>query len=291
MAGERDADRRRRSAPARRWCRRPPSARARRRARARATTSTLSAGSSSPRASVDPDVHRDGGGVRHRVAREQHAPPHAELRAARRTSAGSPGRSSSANSITPANFPSIADVRAQPLASGTSASGEPRGAVTHSSTKRARRRTRCRPPTIAGHAAPGRLAHVRRRRELEAALLRRVHDRARQQVPRPPLHRGRQPRARRLREPRRRHRRRSPSACPTVSVPVLSNTTAVTLAELLERAAVLHDDQPARGAVHPADDRDRRGEDQRARRRDDEHGEHALDVAARDVRHRAGERA
>ncbi len=50
-------------------------------------------------------------------------------------------------------------------------------------------------------------------------------------------------------------------------------------AELLERASVPDDDLPPRGAVDAADDRDGRGEDERARRRDDEHGQRATRIA------------
>ena len=70
--------------------------------------------------------------------------------------------------------------------------------------------------------------------------------------------------------------------CPTVTVPVLSNTATVAADEPFERGAVPHDDLPARRAIDPADDRHRRGEDQRTRRRDHEDREHAQRIVRRE---------
>ena len=62
------------------------------------------------------------------------------------------------------------------------------------------------------------------------------------------------------------------SGRPAVSVPVLSKSSTV-CRPALERAAALDDDTAPRGPGQPGDDRHRRGEDQRAWRRHDEHGD------------------
>ena len=74
--------------------------------------------------------------------------------------------------------------------------------------------------------------------------------------------------------------------------------------ELLERGAALHDDTTARGTREARHDRDRRGEDERARRRDHEHRDRPLEITrdgprdardgerdARGRRRRSGRRA
>ena len=63
--------------------------------------------------------------------------------------------------------------------------------------------------------------------------------------------------------------------------PRLVEDGGVHLLHPLERAAVAHDDVAARRAVDPAEDRDRRREDERTGGRDDEHREHARPVARR----------
>ena len=63
------------------------------------------------------------------------------------------------------------------------------------------------------------------------------------------------------------------------------------LAERLDRAGALDDHAAARGAREAGDERDRRGEDQRARRRDDDDGQRAHRVAAERPRQAGDERA
>ena len=70
------------------------------------------------------------------------------------------------------------------------------------------------------------------------------------------------------------------SGVPTVSVPVLSNRTVRACAERLDRPGALDDHARARGPRERRDERDRRGEDQRAGRRDHDDRERPDGVAA-----------
>ena len=76
-------------------------------------------------------------------------------------------------------------------------------------------------------------------------------------------------------------RSRRPSARPAVIVPVLSNSRISRCGEPLERRTALDDDASARRAREPGDDRDRCGQDQRARRRDHQHGDRPHELARR----------
>ena len=133
---------------------------------------------------------------------------------------------------------------------------------------------------LAGDALSGALLVVRRLGHDAEAPLGFVHDDAREQMARPLFDRGREPQHLVALEPVRRvhvakqrlsDRQRSR----------LVEHRDVDAAQLFQRSAVSNDDAALRGAIHSADDRDRRRENERAGRCDDENREHAKPIARR----------
>ena len=131
-------------------------------------------------------------------------------------------------------------------------------------------------------AAP--LLDMRRRGEHEAALLRRVDKRFREHVRGQLVDRGGEPQQLVRADPVEGDDPLDRGLSERQRAGLVEQHRA-RLAELLDHAAALDDHAAPRGAGDAGDQRDRRGQDQRARRRDDHHG----DEAHRVPRHRPGE--